>query len=189
MSRFRETIFFYRSDDEERGFLSAGYVRPFTVSVEEFVEAICGETGLWRAAQWVRATAGLCGGLMFQSVLQFVLFSKAVWLYDRPAALTILTSESCWEQRGCLVGYRGCRIPGWSKIHSAALRLGNRCKFSQNADLKGRLEETKPCQLALASRYDKFWGIGFDVEDARENIARWGANRGGRMLEEIRDLE
>ena len=67
--------------------------------------------------------------------------------------------------------------------------MGNKAKFSQNADIRDFLLSTGDAVLAEASPYDKIWGIGLDRETAlKGSVEQWqGENLLGRALMEVRD--
>jgi ribA/ribD-fused uncharacterized protein len=47
------------------------------------------------------------------------------------------------------------------------------------------LLENKGKTFVEASPYDKIWGIGYDVENAIENLNDWGQNLLGKILTEL----
>ena len=65
-------------------------------------------------------------------------------------------------------------------------------KFNQNKELKQKLIDTSPKKLYEANKFDKEWGIGFDVKTAvmkelYSDNAKFGKNILGNMLEELRN--
>ena len=66
---------------------------------------------------------------------------------------------------------------------------GNKAKFSQNPELMEFLLSTGDAILVEASPYDKIWGIGLDIETAKEgSVEDWkGENLLGCALMEARD--
>lgn len=59
---------------------------------------------------------------------------------------------------------------------------GNYLKFQQNNQLKQVLLGTDTKEIVETSPNDRFWGIGFNSEDALDHISEWGENRLGKCL-------
>ncbi|WP_212004407.1 NADAR family protein [Chitinophaga sp. HK235] len=77
----------------------------------------------------------------------------------------------------------------WDQQKSAIVAAGNLLKFSQHADLKTFLLNTKDRVLVEASPVDAIWGIGMKADHEHiENPLRWrGQNLLGYALMEVRD--
>ena len=63
---------------------------------------------------------------------------------------------------------------------------GNFLKFAQNANLRRVLTGTERREIVETSPNDRFWGIGFNSEEALDHIDEWGENRLGKCLMEAR---
>jgi ribA/ribD-fused uncharacterized protein len=73
----------------------------------------------------------------------------------------------------------------WDQHKYAIMKAGIYEKFTQNPDLKQKLLDTKDIILVEASPFDKVWGIGLNVTDAK--IKPWkGENLLGKALMDIR---
>lgn len=179
-------VLFCGPRDCEWGFLSPRYARLFTVCLKDIAEAVSLEGEGPEIGKWLSETVGPEDKLWFQSVWHFMLFCKAVRIGNRTATLGTLNYESWKEQESCVQRYSGSGAPGWSAVRVDAMRLGNRRKFEDNADLGRLLLATGHRQLVLAARNDWVWGVGFSSEGAWEHVERWGENWFGRTLEEVR---
>jgi len=73
----------------------------------------------------------------------------------------------------------------WNIVHR-----GNVAKFTQNAHLLHRLENTEGTTLVEASPYDKIWGIGLRESDpaAQRRIDWLGKNWLGEVLTDVRRI-
>jgi ribA/ribD-fused uncharacterized protein len=81
------------------------------------------------------------------------------------------------------------KIKEWSKLAPGVMMNGLRAKFKQNPDLNDYLMKTKEYQLAEASPYDTYWGIGLSIDsDIKADPKQWvGQNHLGRLLVDLRE--
>lgn len=77
----------------------------------------------------------------------------------------------------------------WDKEKYEIMKTAIRYKFSQNKKLKKKLIETGNKNIYEASNYDKVWGIGMTLQEAKEiEEANFpGDNLLGKALMEIRE--
>ena len=73
----------------------------------------------------------------------------------------------------------------WSTIRYDIVKKGIIEKFKQNKDLQEYLKNLKGYTIVEASPYDRIWGIGFEEDDALENIDNWGQNLLGKILTDL----
>jgi ribA/ribD-fused uncharacterized protein len=74
----------------------------------------------------------------------------------------------------------------WRDISYNVVVAGNKLKFSQDAGLKAKLLATGERMLVEAAPNDRTWGTGFAAEEADGNDAKWGENKLGNALMEVR---
>ncbi|KAI1714843.1 ubiquitin carboxyl-terminal hydrolase domain-containing protein [Ditylenchus destructor] len=61
-------------------------------------------------------------------------------------------------------------------------------KFKQHPEILEELLATNDCIILEASPWDRYWGVGYGMDDPRIlNRASWGKNMLGQLLMEIRD--
>ena len=76
----------------------------------------------------------------------------------------------------------------WEKERYEIMVEALRLKFTQNADIRKELIETKSRILYEASPYDEIWGIGFCYRDAiHQDESKFGHNLLGKALMQIRE--
>ena len=77
----------------------------------------------------------------------------------------------------------------WNEHCYNVMKNGLIYKFSQNEKLKKKLLNTKNKIIYESSFFDKKWGIGFSVENAKNtNKELFGENLLGKCLMEVREL-
>ena len=76
----------------------------------------------------------------------------------------------------------------WKKSAPEIMLKGLRAKFGQNPDLQQFLKQTGTTLLAEASLYDKYWGIGLDLQSPNiwQKQAWKGLNTLGELLMQVR---
>jgi len=142
----------------------------------------------------------------YTSAEQYMMCSKARTFNDTRALNQMLntTKPSEIKKLGRNVGNKQAVRNGatqwnkqiWDRVKFEIVVEGNTLKFNQNEQLKQELKATKNNKLVEASPYDKIWGIGLSVKDAR-NGKPWpidrktglvGQNLLGKALMQVRDL-
>lgn len=76
----------------------------------------------------------------------------------------------------------------WNEKRYDCMCEGLYYKFSQNLDLKKILLDTGNSILVEASPYDRIWGIGISVEDAKKGKKWNGQNLLGNALMKVRKV-
>jgi ribA/ribD-fused uncharacterized protein len=126
--------------------------------------------------------------LYFDCAEQFMMYCKAGRFHDSETQKLILATHDPKEQKRLARLTRDFEAASWDEIKSEIVTLGNMAKFGQNPALKRLLLQTGDRVLAEAASQDRVWGIGFTAEEARKrhNPERWGENRLGKALMEVR---
>ncbi|EME88583.1 uncharacterized protein MYCFIDRAFT_85030 [Pseudocercospora fijiensis CIRAD86] len=126
-------------------------------------------------SQWYLPSPFTVQGITYQTAEMWMMIEK------NPDFLETRTSKIG------KIGEGGLRERGrWDENKSRIVEEGNFYKFSENEGLKKKLLETGERELVEASPNDRIWGIGFGEEDAEENRGRWGENRLGVALMNVR---
>lgn len=150
----------FHNPDEENGYLSNWYPSRFTVGVTEF-----------------------------SSMEQFMMYKKAMYFKDQHIAVQILDTDdvSRIKELGRLVS--GYDDNYWNGIRQIVVYEGLLAKFSQNADLRKLLLDTKTAILAECAMKDRIWGIGMSMQNPnRFDRTKWqGKNLLGYTLMMVRD--
>lgn len=178
--RMDTDIVFFVEDCGDRGFLSPRYARSFRVPMKEVARVLGLNFQAPVTAVWPPGLLGLLDdAVQFGSVQQFVHFCRALWSGDSHVAWETLGAESSWEQAECMRGSDAVyRKPGWGRMWRGVTLLGNRHKFEQNADLRGRLLETESRRLILKKRK-------YGSSRVRKR-GRWWRTEFGGILEKVR---
>jgi len=126
--------------------------------------------------------------IYFNCAEQFMMYCKAGRFHDTNTQRLVLATNDPKEQKRLARLTKGFDAASWDEIKSDVVIAGNLAKFGQNKALKEVLLSTGTCILAEAASEDSVWGIGFTEEEARRmnNEERWGENRLGKALMEVR---
>ena len=183
-----ETIYFFRETDPKYGFLSNWYHSPFTITNSETENTYT-----------------------FQNMEQYIMYCKACRFQDDDMAQRLLTTSDPRIVKKLGRQVKGYTDDGWNMSLRKALELGDEKriekewdewfgkmliyglyhKFTQNERMK--YEMTKgSCSCAKmfaeASPYDRLWGIGIGVGQARRGDSWKGVNILGRAILRVRDM-
>ena len=85
----------------------------------------------------------------------------------------------------------GKHIPtndNWQEMAPKVMEKGLLAKFTQNASLKNCLVNNTASEIAEASPYDRYWGIGLRIGDQdTHNKLKWkGENQLGNLLKKVK---
>lgn len=116
---------------------------------------------------------------------QFMMYQKASLFNDHETAAEILLEENPKYQKKLGRKVKNFNGDVWIDKCYDLVKFGLAEKFKQNPELLKYLLKYKGYQLVEASPFDRIWGIGYDEEDALENIDDWGTNLLGKMLTEL----
>lgn len=126
--------------------------------------------------------------IRFNSVEQYMMFSKAMLFHDMARANSILKTRDFRYMKQLGREVANYNDFEWSSFRYSIVKNGVRAKFIQNHDLVTKLLSTGSSLLAECVVYDKIWGIGLSMTDPnRLNPVKWrGQNNLGKTLMEIR---
>jgi hypothetical protein len=125
---------------------------------------------------------------VFSSAEKFMMMAKAALFKDERSFKLISESNVPRVQKefGTLVENFDETV--WNNFCRDIVKIGNYCKFNQNAILKQNIKNTGNAILIEGSPYDRIWGVGiqFDSPNIRR-IAKWkGENYLGECLMFVR---
>jgi ribA/ribD-fused uncharacterized protein len=118
---------------------------------------------------------------------QYMMYQKAILFKDLKIAELIMKQNNPIECKKLGRKVKNFDNDIWNKNAKDIVCKGLFLKFSQNIKLKNFLLNTKDKILAEASPYDKIWGIGISVNDAKNGKAFNGTNWLGECLMKVRD--
>ncbi|MBW5382979.1 NADAR family protein [Brachyspira pilosicoli] len=127
--------------------------------------------------------------LLFNCMEKYMMYNKALLFDDKDIANEILNNNQPKAIKELGRKVKNFNDELWDKMKYKIVFTGNYYKFSQNADLRNFLLNTKNKVLVEASPYDKVWGIKMKYDDENiENPFFWkGENLLGFALMEARD--
>lgn len=128
-------------------------------------------------------------GQRYFNVEQFYQYKKAEWFNDLTTMENILKSRSpkkCKELGRSVENYD---FVEWQAIAEQFMYTAVKEKFLQNPIAKDCLLNTGSSVIAEATKYDKFWGTGLDINnDENRDPSQWlGDNRLGKILMQVRE--
>lgn len=139
-------------------------------------------------SNWAKSRFSL-NGMIFISMEQYMMYSKAMLFHDSEIADQIMEAEDPG-----LIKALGRKVHNyddiiWNGMRQILIYQGLLAKFSQNEDLNKALLETGEAILAECAVHDKIWGIGLSMKDpARLDIQKWkGQNLLGFALMAVRE--
>ncbi len=155
----RKIICFHNSD-EENGYLSNWFPSEFTID-----------------------------GIIFSSMEQFMMYKKATYFQDQKTADKILAIKDAAKIKKLGRGVLGYNDQDWNGVRQIIVYEGLLQKFSQNAELKKQLLDTKGRILAECAKMDCIWGIGLSMKSPdRMDQSKWkGQNLLGYTLMMVRE--
>ncbi|KAI1078782.1 DUF1768-domain-containing protein [Whalleya microplaca] len=127
--------------------------------------------------------------IYFNCAEQFMMYCQAGRFHDTETQKLILATHDPKEQKRLARLTKGFCSASWDEVKSPIVVAGNLAKFGQNIQLKKLLLDTGDRILAEAASLDRVWGIGFTAQEAMagQNPQRWGENRLGKALMEVRE--
>ena len=148
-------IICFHNPNEENGYLSNWYPSPF-----------------------------MADGVAFSSMEQYMMYRKAICFGDETVAAQILSTDDVAKIKSLGRQVSDYNENMWNGIRQIVVYEGLLAKFSQNEDLKAKLQSTGSAVLAECAVNDRIWGIGLSMKDPdRLNRDRWnGQNLLGYAL-------
>lgn len=150
----------FHNPDEENGYLSNWYLSNFVAN-----------------------------GTNFSSVEQFMMYRKAICFCDEAVAARIVLTNDVAEIKSLGRQVANYDETTWNGIRQIVVYEGLLAKFSQNEDLRRKIEATGNAVLAECAVKDRIWGIGLSMSDPdRFDKAKWkGQNLLGYALMMVRE--
>jgi len=127
----------------------------------------------------------IINGLNFSCIEQYMMYMKAVTFGDSEIADKIMSELNPAKQKELGRHVNNYNDSIWSTIRYDIVKKGIIEKFKQNKDLQEYLKNLKGYTIVEASSEDRVWGIGFEEDDALENIDNWGQNLLGKILTDL----
>jgi len=127
-------------------------------------------------------------GITFNCIEQYMMYSKAKLFGDEETAEKILKEPKQSKQKALGRNVTPYIDDIWCNIREKIVTAGLLHKFSQNPELLKTLLDTGNKKLVEASKYDKTWGCGYDMDNPKIlDDAKWpGLNLLGKCLETAR---
>src|SRR3569833_2194942 len=126
------------------------------------------------------------GTIYFHCAEQFMMYCKAGRFHDSSTQREIMATNDPKAQKRLGRSTVGFEAASWDAIKSDVVVAGNLAKLGQNPKLKDLLLQTGDRLLAEAASLDRVWGIGYTAQDAMAFRDKWGENRLGQALMEVR---
>jgi ribA/ribD-fused uncharacterized protein len=173
-------LFFFKAN-ESKGEFCQWYPATFTVSKAEISSLIGHNVDEDDPEGWQP--------IYFNCAEQFMMYCKAARFHDPETQKLILATRDPKEQKRLARLTKGYQPDSWDEIKNTVAVTGNLAKFSQNQYLKNVLLATGNRLLAEAASLDRVWGIGYTAKEAmaHQNQEKWGENRLGKALMEVRE--
>ena len=106
---------------------------------------------------------------------------------DSEIADETLKAETPGEAKSLGRKVKGFDQEKWNSNCDRIVEEGQYLKFGQNKELGKVLLGTGKREIVETSPNDKFWGVGFNSDDALDHIGEWGENKLGKALERARE--
>lgn len=140
----------------------------------------------WKAriANWTKSNF-IVDLVQFNCGEQYMMYKKAMLFSDYSIADKILneTDPKTIKDLGRKVKNFNSDI--WDKYKYQTVKTGLKERFTQDLEAKEALLKYKGKIFVEASPYDRIWGIGYDKDNALDNINNWGENLLGKILTEL----
>lgn len=124
-------------------------------------------------------------GIKFTCIEQCMMYNKAMVFGDIDVAQKILSENNPAKQKELGREVKYYKDSLWVSIRYNIVKNAISEKFKQNKDLEDYLKSLKGYTIVEASSQDRVWGIGFEEDDALENIDNWGQNLLGKILTDL----
>jgi ribA/ribD-fused uncharacterized protein len=140
-------------------------------------------------SQWW-ASPFIVDKVKYDTAEHWMMAQKAVLFGDHEMFNKIVIAKSPAEAKALGRQVRNFNEKVWDTARYEIVVKGNLQKFSQHAELKEFLLNTKDRILVEASPVDRIWGIGLTADnESAENPQHWnGLNLLGFALMEVRDI-
>jgi len=132
----------------------------------------------------------LDGKLKFKTMEHYMMYHKAILMGDNETASRIMEVKTPQGAKKLGREVRNFNEGRWQAARESVVRKGLMLKATQHSDVKDRLLSTSGKVLAEASPYDRVWGIGLSMTDARSRSQdQWrGENLLGKLWMQVREM-
>lgn len=137
-----------------------------------------------KLSNWTASTFKV-NGIVYNCGEQYMMHQKAIGFKDFETAKLIMETKIPRDQKALGRKVKDYNDEAWDAVRYDVVKRGLRERFQQNPDLKEYLISLKDYQLVEASPYDRIWGIGYEADEAMDNIDNWGQNLLGKILTEL----
>ena len=137
-----------------------------------------------KLSNWYDSTF-TCDSIIFSCVEQYMMYHKARLFVDTETAKKILNESNPHKQKELGRAVKNYKDEIWSAFRYDIVKNGVQNKFKQNKNLEEYLKTLKGYTIVEASPDNIIWGIGFEEDDALENIDNWGQNLLGKILTDL----
>ena len=128
------------------------------------------------------------GDKTYSCVEQYVMYQKALLFDDGEKATDIMEADDPATHKALGYQVTNFDLGKWRQEAPKIVMDALQAKFDQHPRLKAKLLETRGKELVETSPSDRFWGIGIRMSDpAVKDKSKWGQNRLGKLLMELRD--
>ena len=123
----------------------------------------------------------------FNCAEQYMMYCKANLSNDHESVKKIMATNDPKKQKALGRKVKNFDSKLWDRHKREIMMIGLLEKFRQNLDLLNQLLEEDCDEFVEASPYDRIWGIGYNADNALDNIQDWGENLLGKIITEIRN--
>ena len=123
----------------------------------------------------------------FHTSEQYMMYHKALLMGDNEIAEETLAAKTPGEAKALDRKVRNFQQKIWNEHCDRVVEEGNFLKFGQDERLEGILLGTGEKEIVETSPNDKFWGVGWNSEQALDHIDEWGENKLGKALMRVRE--
>lgn len=116
---------------------------------------------------------------------QMMMHLKALTFHDYVIAEKIMNCDNPKEIKALGRQVQNFKSEKWDELKYDLIKIGLYNKFTQDLEAKKELLKHKGKIFIEASPYDRIWGIGYNEENALNNINNWGENLLGKILTEL----
>lgn len=157
----------------------------------------------WEFSNWYPCKFEFAGQ-KYKSAEQYMMYQKALIMRDKDAADKIMATNSPAEAKKIasqIISLPLGHISGdvtdtvetiviWNTYKYSVVKHGVRAKILQNKDILNKLLDTGNSFIGECSKKDKIWGIGLNIDEAKDIVIAQGFFKGdnylGKILMELR---
>jgi len=139
-------------------------------------------------SQWEQSEFEI-DGIKYNCAEQYMMAEKASLFNDFDTLASIMEAVHPRDQKKLGRQVKNFNADRWNALARDVVYDGNYAKFTQNADLLGKLLATRGTILVEASPYDCIWGIGMrETDEGVAERSNWkGTNWLGEVLTGLRE--